>query len=51
MDDFTPSPDWPPTHDGKIDKPRLFWLEHPSLLTTEIRTEPDCATLIAMRRG
>jgi predicted O-methyltransferase YrrM len=50
MDDFTPSLHWPPMHDGKIDAARLLWLEHASLLTTEIRTEPDCATLIAMRR-
>lgn len=51
MDDFTPSGAWPPTHQGGPDTARLYWLQHPDLLTTEIRTEPDAAAIIASLKG
>lgn len=47
MDDFTPSQTWPPMHDGRPDRSRLYWLEHPDLLATEIRTEPGAASIVA----
>jgi predicted O-methyltransferase YrrM len=50
MDDFTPSEAWPPRYDGKVDEIRLAWLTHPSLLATELRTEPGAATIVAKRR-
>ena len=27
-----------------------MWLEHPLLLATELRTEPDAAAIVAVRR-
>jgi predicted O-methyltransferase YrrM len=46
MDDFTPAAGWPPTHQGQPDTTRLYWLQHPDLLATEIRTQPDSAAII-----
>lgn len=51
LDDFTPSTTWPPEHDGKPDAARLHWLRHPRLLATEVRTQPDAATILASFRG
>jgi predicted O-methyltransferase YrrM len=51
MDDFTPAASWPPTHRGRPDAARLYWLQHPNLLATEIRTQPDAASLVAMFEG
>lgn len=49
IDDFTPFDDWPPTHKGERDDARLFWLEHPNLLSTEIRLSSDLSTIVAVR--
>lgn len=51
MDDFTPTREWPPRHDGRPDAARLHWLEHPDLLATMISTEPDAASVVAMLKG
>jgi predicted O-methyltransferase YrrM len=51
VDDFTPSAEWPPTHDGAIDGARLHWLEHPMLSAAEVRTTADSVTIVASRRG
>lgn len=48
IDDFTPMTTWPPTHDGKPDVARTWWLEHPQLLATEVRLAPD--PIIATRK-
>jgi predicted O-methyltransferase YrrM len=50
IDDFTPLTAWPPVHAGVPDEARLAWLEHPALLTTEVRVAPDLSTIIAARR-
>jgi predicted O-methyltransferase YrrM len=50
IDDFSPSDCWPPRFGGQIDEPRLYWLEHPGLATTEIRLSPTLSTVIAIRR-
>ncbi|MET7472916.1 S1 RNA-binding domain-containing protein [Streptomyces sp. NPDC005648] len=50
IDDFTPSTDDPPLHEGAVDHARLHWLRHPTLTTVEIPLAPDLATLIAGRR-
>lgn len=50
IDDFTPINSWPPLHDGRLDSARLWWLEHPRLLATEVRLAPDIATIIATIR-
>ncbi len=51
MDDFTPTREWPPMHDGQPDAARLHWLEHPDLLAAMISTEPDAATVVATLKG
>jgi predicted O-methyltransferase YrrM len=51
IDDFVPSTTWPPTYRDGPDETRLHWLEHPLLLATELRTDPDAATVVARRRG
>jgi predicted O-methyltransferase YrrM len=51
IDDFTPMTGWPPTHDGRLDEARLYWLEHPRLRTAEIRVAPQAATLVGCLIG
>jgi predicted O-methyltransferase YrrM len=51
MDDFTPVRGWPPRRDGRPDTARLYWLEHPDLLATQISTEPDAASIVATLKG
>jgi hypothetical protein len=51
MDDFTPAQAWPPTRLGRPDTARLYWLQHPDLLATEVRTQPDAAAIIATFKG
>lgn len=50
IDDFTPATDWPPLHDGHVDRARLHWLRHPALETVEIPLAGDLATLVGTRR-
>ncbi|MER7718675.1 class I SAM-dependent methyltransferase [Streptomyces flaveolus] len=50
LDDFTPATDWPPTHEGRVDRARLHWLEHPALRTVELPLAPDLAALVGTRR-
>jgi len=49
LDDFTPSPHWPPRFDGAVDELRLFYLTHPRLSATEVQTTPTSSALIAAR--
>jgi predicted O-methyltransferase YrrM len=49
IDDFTPFATWPPTHLGRPDTSRRVWLEHPSLVATEVRLAPDLATIVGRR--
>ena len=49
VDDFTPMTSWPPRHDGAVDEPRVHWLTHPELHTTEIRVAADLAVLVCRR--
>ncbi|MEU0945168.1 class I SAM-dependent methyltransferase [Streptomyces canus] len=50
VDDFTPAAEWPPRHDGHVDRPRLLWLTHPDLDTVELPLAEDLATLVGTRR-
>ncbi|MFJ9884894.1 O-methyltransferase [Streptomyces sp. NPDC091287] len=50
LDDFTPSPHWPPRFGGVVDELRLFYLNHPALVATEILTTPVSSTVVAARR-
>ncbi|MFK0068243.1 O-methyltransferase [Streptomyces sp. NPDC091046] len=49
VDDFTPATTWPPRFEGAPDHPRLHWLEHPALHTTELRLAPDLAAIVGTR--
>jgi predicted O-methyltransferase YrrM len=51
LDDFTPSADWPPRFEGKVDELRLFYLTHPGLDATEVLTTPTSSAVVAARRG
>lgn len=51
LDDFTPSPDWPPRFEGEVDHLRLHYLTHPFLDATEVLTTPGSSALVAARRG
>ncbi|MFJ2897320.1 O-methyltransferase [Streptomyces sp. NPDC087218] len=50
LDDFTPSPHWPPRFEGEVDELRLFYLTHPALEATELLTTPTSSVIIATRR-
>ncbi|PRY01599.1 O-methyltransferase [Allonocardiopsis opalescens] len=50
LDDFTPSPHWPPRFGGEVDGLRLFYLTHPALEATEVLTTPVSSALVAARR-
>lgn len=50
IDDFTPATDWPPLHEGAVDRARLYWLRHSALKTVEIPIAEDLATLVGTRR-
>ena len=47
VDDFTPGAGWPPVYNGRPDLARLRWLQHPRLLATEVRIQPDSSTILA----
>jgi predicted O-methyltransferase YrrM len=51
MDDFTPMTSWPPRHAGQVDTARMHWLDHPLMRTTEVRTTPTTASLLAVYVG
>ncbi|MBL3666443.1 class I SAM-dependent methyltransferase [Streptomyces sp. M2CJ-2] len=50
LDDFTPSPHWPPRFGGEVDELRLFYLTHPALDATEVLTTPASSVVVAARR-
>ncbi|URM89200.1 class I SAM-dependent methyltransferase [Streptomyces sp. MRC013] len=50
LDDFTPSPHWPPRFEGEVDELRLFYLTHPALDATEVLTTPATSAVVAARR-
>ncbi|MFD4261364.1 hypothetical protein ACFWR9_27985 [Streptomyces sp. NPDC058534] len=39
----------PPLFDGAPDHPRLHWLDHPALRSTELRLAPDLAVIVGTR--
>ncbi|WP_441247181.1 O-methyltransferase [Kitasatospora sp. McL0602] len=50
LDDFTPSPHWPPRFEGEVDELRLFYLTHPALEASEVLTTPTSSAVVAARR-
>ncbi|POX64138.1 SAM-dependent methyltransferase [Streptomyces sp. Ru62] len=49
VDDFTPAAGWPPLHEGRVDRARLHWLEHPALRAVELRLAADLSAVVATR--
>lgn len=50
LDDFTPSPHWPPTYDDAPDTLRLKYLEHPDLVATQVDVSTDMTVVLGVRR-
>jgi predicted O-methyltransferase YrrM len=50
LDDFTPSPEWPPRFGSAVDDLKLFYLTHPDLQATEILTTTTTSVVLAVRR-
>lgn len=50
LDDFTPSPCWPPLYDGKVDEVRERWLTDPRFTTVEVMVTDDASVLICSKR-
>ena len=51
VDDLTPIWTWPPVDPaGDVDDARLHWMEHPALLTTEVRLSANLSSLVMTRR-
>lgn len=50
IDDYTAVETWPPTIDGAPDTARLYWHEHPDLLSTEVQAGPGAVTILGMRK-
>ncbi len=51
LDDFTPSPHWPPRFGGEVDELRLFYLTHPALHAVEVLTTPASSAIVATMAG
>lgn len=49
VDDYTPFDSWPPRFKGGLDESRVFWLDHPGMLATEVRVTPTMAVIVARR--
>jgi predicted O-methyltransferase YrrM len=49
LDDFTPSPEWPPRFEGQIDELRVFYLSHPKMSAAEVLTTPVTSAIVAAR--
>jgi hypothetical protein len=51
LDDFTPSPGWPPRFAGAVDELRMFYLTHPALHATEVPITSTESAVLAVRRS
>lgn len=49
LDDFVPTPGWPPMVGGRVDAVRQEWLSDARLVGTEVRVADDAAVLICVR--
>lgn len=49
VDDFAPMAMWPPSFAGEPDTPRIHWIEHEDMQTTEIQVAEDMAVLVGRR--
>ncbi|MFJ4183632.1 O-methyltransferase [Kitasatospora sp. NPDC089509] len=51
LDDFTPSPHWPPRYGDEVDRLRVHYLTHPALEASEVLTTPGSSAVLAVRRA
>jgi predicted O-methyltransferase YrrM len=49
LDDFTPEEYWPPEWQGHADPVRMFWLNEPRIVASEIRVTATSAVILATR--
>lgn len=50
LDDFTPSADWPPMADGRVDQLRQDWLTDERFTSVDVMVAADTSVLIAVKR-
>lgn len=50
LDDFTPSPYWPPIYEGKVDRVREEWLTDARFTAVEVLIDAGTSIIIATRR-
>jgi predicted O-methyltransferase YrrM len=50
LDDFTPSPVWPPMYEGRVDTLRQEWLQDKRFTTVDVMVADDAAVLLATKR-
>lgn len=50
LDDFTPSPTWPPVVGGRVDVLRQEWLADERFVSVDVMVAEDTSVLIAVRR-
>ncbi|MDQ2740681.1 MAG: transferase, partial [Actinomycetota bacterium] len=50
LDDFTPSPNWPPLFHGELDETRWAYLSSQHLTSTTVDVSPTESVLVAVRR-
>lgn len=48
--DFTPSPDWPPMYQGRLDTLRLRYVTDPALHAVELSLTDGGGVVLATRR-
>jgi predicted O-methyltransferase YrrM len=50
LDDFSPSPNWPPLYHEQLDETRWAYLSSPLLTSTTVEVSPTESVLVAVRR-
>ena len=50
LDDFTPSPGWPPIYQGRVDAVRQQWLTDSRFTSVEVMVAEDASVVVATRR-
>lgn len=50
LDDFTPSPTWPPMSQGRVDTLRQEWLSDERFVSVDVMVAEDTSVIIAVKR-
>jgi predicted O-methyltransferase YrrM len=50
LDDFTPSPSWPPLDGGRVDTLRQEWLSDERFTSVDVMVAEDTSVVVAVRR-